>query len=456
VLVLFAIAGPLAAQATGPGLATGAAASGRAAPAGITVPAPPGDVAQIRAAEMPVLQQIDVPAAWRASRGKGVIIAVLDTGVDGTAPDLAGQVMTGPDYAAGVDPPGYRLPRMHGTYIASLIAGHGRGPGDTMGVIGVAPQASILSVRVIPDDTEPGVTVYGDKPRYADAIGEGVYYAVRHGAGVISMSLTAQEPTAGLRAAIAYAISRNVVVVASAGDHGTASGFAPYLYPASFPGVIAVTAVNSAGARASSSQQNASVIVSAPGVDVVGAGPGGRYLAGEGTSPSAALVSGVAALILARYPGLPPSVVAQAIITTTSHRPAVGYSVDTGFGEVDAAAALAAASVSAAQDADGSDSADGGAPDSNVIDNGSMTGAVSIPGLSMTADAGTRLARSQAPIIVTHRDEARIVIYALIATAAAVLAAIALATMIVFARRSRSRPTGLELAGMPPGDDLIS
>jgi hypothetical protein len=71
VLVLLAIAGPLAGQATGPGLATGGAASACATPAGITVPAPPADVAKIRAVEMPVLQQIDVPAAWRASRGKG-------------------------------------------------------------------------------------------------------------------------------------------------------------------------------------------------------------------------------------------------------------------------------------------------------------------------------------------------------------------------------------------------
>jgi subtilisin family serine protease len=325
-----------------------------------------------------------------------------------------------------------------------------------MGVIGVAPEATILSVRVIPDDTEPGVTAYNHKPRYADAVDEGIYYAVKHGAEVINMSLTAQEPTVGLRAAIAYAISSHVVVVASVGNGGTASAFAPYRYPASFPGVIAVAAVNSAGARASFSQQNSSVIVSAPGVDVVGAGPGGQYIAGDGTSPSAALVSGVAALILARYPGLLPSVVEQAIIRTTSHRPAAGYSMDTGFGEVDAAAALAAAAGYASQDADGPDNADGSAPDSNLTDNGSMTGPVSIPGLSMTANPGARLARSQAPIVVTHRDEARILVYGLIATAAAVLGAIALAAMIVFARRSRLRPAGLELANMPPGDDLIS
>jgi subtilisin family serine protease len=440
VLALLAVAGPLAAQATGAG------ASALAGPAGTTVPAPPADVAEIRGAEMPALQQIDVPAAWQASRGHRVTVAVLDTGVDATVPDLAGQVATGPDYAAGADPAGYKLPLSHGTYIASLIAGHGRGPGDTMGVVGVAPQARILSVRVIPDDAEPGFNAYNEKPGYAaDAIGKGIYYAVGHGAKVINMSLSTQDPTAYLRTAIARAIARGVVVVASAGNGGTASAFAPYLYPASFPGVIAVGAVTSAGARASFSQQNSSVVVAAPGVDVVGAGPDGQYIAGDGTSPSAALVSGVAALILARYPGLSPSAVEQAIITTTSHRPASGYSVDTGFGEVDAAAALAVA----AQEASGSGGLNGTTPGSNPGDS-------VIPGLSTTANPGHRLARSLPPILVTHRDEARIAIYALIATVGAVLAAITLAAMIVFTRRSRPRRAGLELANMPPGDDLIS
>jgi hypothetical protein len=120
--------------------------------------------------------------------------------------------------------------------------------------------------------------------------------------------------------------------------------------------------------------------------------------------------------------------------------------VDTGFGEVDAAAALAAAG----QEANGSGGADGTAPGGNPSDS------IPIPGLSTTADSGTRLARSPDPIVVTHRDEALIVVYGLIATIAAVLAAIALAAMIVFARRARPRATGREMANMPPGDDLIS
>jgi type VII secretion-associated serine protease mycosin len=307
------------------------------------LPVPPPTYSQIREYEMAMLDQIGVPDAWQASEGSGVTVAVLDTGVDPQAPDLTGVVATGPDYTRGADPAGYQPPYEHGTYIASIIAGHGSGPGDGDGVVGVAPEASILSVRVILDDGEPGMSKYNSEARYAKAIGKGVYYAVAHGAKVINMSLGSEEPTGYLRTAIGYALRSGVVVVASAGNSGTSGGFAPYVYPASFSGVIAVAAVTDSGTRASFSEQNAGVVLAAPGVGVVGDGPGGEYLDAEGTSPSAAIVSGVAALIKARYPNLSPALVEQALITTTRHRPRPGYSVNTGFGEVNAAAALAAA-----------------------------------------------------------------------------------------------------------------
>ena len=237
------------------------------------IPAPPPNLAQIRPDELKALDQIQAPTAWQSTKGTGVTVAVLDTGVDATAPDLAGSVHAGPDYTAGADPPGFQPPHEHGTYIASLIAGHGSGPGDALGVIGVAPRARILSVRVILDDGEPGTAAYDEDPRYANAIGKGIYYAVGHGAAVINMSLGSQQPTAYLRAAVAYAITKDVVVVASAGNDGTSAGFAPYVYPASFTGVIAVAAVTGSGARASFSEQNAAVVLSAPGVGVIGAGP---------------------------------------------------------------------------------------------------------------------------------------------------------------------------------------
>ena len=274
---------------------TGAAAQG------------PGSVAaQVRAAEQPQLQAVEAPAAWRLSQGRGVTVAVLDTGVDATAADLAGSVTTGPDYTLGADPPGYQPPHLHGTFIASLIAGHGSGPGDDGGIIGVAPAARVLSVRVILDDQEPGLGVYNSNPRYADAIDDGIRYATRHGAQVINMSLGTGDATRGMQAALGYAVSHGVLVVASAGNSGRPGpGYTPYSYPAAFTGVVSVAAVDQAGQRASFSDQNSSVELSAPGVSIIGAGPGGNYLQASGTSPASAFVAGVAALIRSAYPGCP-------------------------------------------------------------------------------------------------------------------------------------------------------
>jgi type VII secretion-associated serine protease mycosin len=380
------------------------------------LPPPPPDLAAVRPDEMQALDQIEVPAAWQAAKGNGVTVAVLDTGVDSTAPDLAGDVSTGPDYTTGADPPGYQPPLDHGTYIASLIAGHGSGPGDTLGVMGVAPDAKILAVRVILDDGEPGLQAYNQDKRFADAISNGIYYAVRHGATIINMSLGSADPAGNLRAAIGYAVSRGVVVVASAGNDGTSSGFAPYIYPASFTGVIAVAAVTSSGARAFFSEQNSSVLLSAPGVGVIGAGPGGEYLDAEGTSPSAALVSGVVALIRSRYPALSPALVAQALITSTAHRPSGGYSTGTGFGEVDAAAALRAAGRLAAA-----------APATGLA-------AARFYGSPGSPDRGSAAFR---PIQVVHRNTRLIAAYTATAYGGAVCAIITTVLLAWMIRRSR-------------------
>jgi subtilisin family serine protease len=253
-------------------------------------------------------------------------------------------VTTGPDYTIGANPPSYRPPHLHGTLIASLIAGHGSGAGRAGGVIGVAPAARILSVRVILDDQEPGIADYNQNARFADAIDHGIRYAARHGAQVINMSLGSGQPTRDMQSAIGYAVSRGIVVIASAGNNGLVRRrYTPYSYPASFPGVISVGAVNAAGARAPFSDRNSSVLLSAPGVNIIGAGRGGSYVQASGTSPAAAFVSGVAALIRSAYPRLGPVQVQRALISSTRHRPRGGYSPATGFGEVDAAAALRAA-----------------------------------------------------------------------------------------------------------------
>jgi subtilisin family serine protease len=340
----------------------------------------PGAGAQVRTAEQAQLKSINAPAAWRVSQGRGVTVGVLDTGVDASAADLSGSVSTGPDYTQGANPPGYQPPHLHGTFIASLIAGHGSGPGRAGGIIGVAPAARVLSVRVILDDQEPGVGPYNTNPRFADAIGRGIRYAASHGAAVINMSLGSVEPTRAMQAALAYAASRGVVVVASAGNSGAPGrGYTPYSYPASFAGVLSVAAVNETGARATFSDRNSSVVLSAPGVEVIGTGPGGTYLQASGTSPAAAFVTGVAALIRSAYPRLSAAQVEQAMISSAARRPAAGYSLATGFGEVDATAALRAA--------------------------GLLSRASPAAGLAAGRHFGGDV---PGPVQVTHRDEARI------------------------------------------------
>jgi type VII secretion-associated serine protease mycosin len=340
---------PAAAWAVAAAIGIGAGPALGMLPAGAAVPAHPavarqGLGAQVRADEQRQLAAMEVPAAWKLSTGRGVRVGVLDTGVDRSAPDLTGSVLAGPDLVKGADPPGYRPPHLHGTFIASLIAGHGSGPGHADGVIGVAPAAKVLSVRVIPDDSEPGIAVYNQSAAYDDVIGQGIRYAVQHGASVINLSLGGNDPSRNTQAAIGYAVSHGVLVVASAGNSGGGGRrFSPYSYPASYPGVISVAALTVRGARASFSERNASVLISAPGVHIIGAGPGGSYLVADGTSPSAAFVAGIAALIRSRYPALPPPLVTEALIISARRRPPSGYDPGTGFGEVDAVAALRAA-----------------------------------------------------------------------------------------------------------------
>jgi type VII secretion-associated serine protease mycosin len=303
---------------------------------------------EIRDQVWPVLSGLDVQRAWNITKGAGVTVAVLDSGVDERQQDLVGSVTTGPDLTKGANPPGVAPKRIHGTNMASIIAAHGHGGGRLDGMIGVAPEARILSLRVIVENDEPGYGFFNTNERFDGTIAEGIRYAVDHGANVINMSLGKALPTKQERQAVAYAVSRGVVVVAAAGNEGASkrarrSGHAPYSYPASFPGVISVAAVTAGHRHAGFSNRNSAVVVSAPGVRIVGAGPGKDYWVGDGTSPATAFVSGVAALIKSRHPRLSPALVAQAIVVSTAHRPSGGYDSGVGFGEVNAASALEAA-----------------------------------------------------------------------------------------------------------------
>ncbi|MGY0022710.1 type VII secretion-associated serine protease mycosin [Streptomyces sp. YJ-C3] len=286
------------------------------------------------------LEAMHTQEAWRTTKGKGITVAVLDTGVDDQHPDLAGNVLAGKDLIGFGAERGDRPWARHGTAIAGIIAGHGHGPDHGDGVIGIAPEAKILPVRVILED--------GDSSRAkaretrGNALAEGIRWAADHGADVINLSLGDDSPTAHAEAgedeAVQYALKKGVSVVASAGNGGKKGDHISY--PAAYPGVITATAVDAAGNRAYFSTRRWYATVAAPGRGIVTADPDRKYYSAWGTSAASAFVSGAVALVRAAHPGLSPAQIKQLMEDTAEDPPTGGRDDSRGFGMVDPAAAI--------------------------------------------------------------------------------------------------------------------
>jgi type VII secretion-associated serine protease mycosin len=280
------------------------------------------------------LDDYGIRDAWSVSKGAGVTIAVIDTGVDGSHPDLAGAVVGGTDFSTvgssnGQTPVGSD-DSSHGTMVASLAAGRGRG---TAGVIGAAPAASILAISLGFSD--------GAGPSSDDQIADAVRWAVDNGADVINMSLTRNtlEWPTSWDDAFLYAMNHDVVVVAAAGNRG--SGTTQVGAPATMPGVLTVGGVDrTGGASWDASSQGITIGVSAPSEQLVGATPGGGYVLWDGTSGATPIVSGIVALVRAAHPGLSAANVIERIVSTATPAGADGVDPIYGYGLVDAAAAV--------------------------------------------------------------------------------------------------------------------
>jgi type VII secretion-associated serine protease mycosin len=306
------------------------------------LPATSAHADSIRARQW-ALDAMHTQEAWQTTKGKGVTVAVLDTGVEADHPDLVGNVLDGKDMVGFGAEPGDRTWARHGTAMAGIIAGHGHGAGRGDGVMGIAPEAKILPVRVILED--------GDSARArarstrGNALAEGIRWAADHGADVINLSLgddsKSAHPEPAEDEAVQYALQKGVVVVASAGNGGEKGDHISY--PAAYPGVIAAAAVDRYGTRASFSTRRWYATVSAPGVDVVIADPDHKYYEGWGTSAAAAFVSGAAALVKAAHPGLTPAQIKKLLEDTARNAPADGRDDSRGYGFVDPAAAIKAA-----------------------------------------------------------------------------------------------------------------
>ena len=275
--------------------------------------------------------------AWSTTRGAGITIAVIDTGVDGTAPELVGAVVAGGDFS-GLGSPNGQTPvgadgSEHGTMVASLAAG--RGTGGDNGVIGSAPEASIMPLSI----------GFGAGATDSDAqIAKAVRYAVDHGAKVINMSLTRNtlDWPQSWDDAFLYAMQHNVVVVAAAGNRG--SGTTEVGAPATMPGVLTVAGVDSSGkASFDASSQGITIGVTAPSEKLVAVVPGGQHVLWNGTSGAAPIVAGVVALVMAAHPELDANNVINRVVTTARDAGAPGVDPIYGFGLINAAAAVTAA-----------------------------------------------------------------------------------------------------------------
>ncbi|KUN36939.1 type VII secretion-associated serine protease mycosin [Streptomyces longwoodensis] len=289
------------------------------------------------------LDALHTQDAWRTTRGKGVTVAVLDTGVEADHPDLAGNVLPGEDLVGFGATEGDRAWARHGTAMAGIIAGHGHGPGDGDGVLGIAPEAKILPVRVILEDGDPARA--RARTTRGNALAEGIRWAADQGADVINLSLgddsASAHPEPAEDEAVQYALRKGSVVVASAGNGGEKGDHISY--PAAYPGVIAATAVDRFGTRASFSTRRWYATVAAPGVNVVIADPDHKYYEGWGTSAASAFVSGAVALLRAAHPDLTPAQIKKLLETTARNPPSGGRDDSRGYGFIDPAAALEAA-----------------------------------------------------------------------------------------------------------------
>ena len=274
--------------------------------AGLARAAPCGPSFTDQITEQPwPLRRLRPDRVWPVTKGRGVVVAVIDSGVSDEHQSLEGQVLTGIDLVARGD--GKCDSVGHGTLIAGVIAGKEVPRSEFHGI---APEAKILPVRVLASsgrEFDPGYTV---------RIAEAIRMATQRGAKVINLSLTT-APSPELAAAVRFALDNDVVVVAAAGNKDAVRDRDGY--PAAYEGVIAVASVGRDGSHMESSVVRQYVDLAAPGENIVGPAPrgGGFAMYEEGTSFATAYVSGVAALVRAYRRDLRADDVAKRIVRTT-------------------------------------------------------------------------------------------------------------------------------------------
>ncbi|HEY8701741.1 MAG TPA: S8 family serine peptidase [Arthrobacter sp.] len=297
------------------------------------------------------LAEAGITKAWEVSKGAGVKVAVIDSGVDAQHPDLKGAVAGGFDVSGSGSPDGLKSiggKPEHATLVATMLAGRGHqpagstaspgpdapGPGPD-GIVGVAPEAQILSVSTWLGSPNPA----GKSDQ--DQIPEAVRWAVDNGARVINISLGSTTPQwpQSWDAAFLYAEQKDVVIVAAAGNR--VGGNIQVGAPATIPGVLTVAGLDRKGvASIDASSQGISIGVAAPAENLLGGTPGGGYAEWAGTSGATPIVAGVAALIRSKWPDMSAKQVINRIVSTAKDAGAPGKDPLYGFGVLNAEGAL--------------------------------------------------------------------------------------------------------------------
>ncbi|MEU1827247.1 type VII secretion-associated serine protease mycosin [Streptomyces abikoensis] len=272
----------------------------------LAAPAPLTQADTIRSQQW-YLDAMQAEEMWRTSTGSGMTVAVVDSGVDAELPDLQGQVLPGKDFS-GLEGDAHSDYDGHGTSMAVLIAGTGGGNGGA-GAFGLAPKAKILPLRVV------NAKVPAPKVLPATSIAAAIRYAADSEARIINVSMGGSFEHEDEAEAVRYAVTKGKLILAAVGNTGNERNLPEY--PAAFPGVVGVAAVDQDIKATAESQHGPQVDLAAPGDNIVATCKGGTGLCrSHGTSDATALTSASAALLWSAHPDWTANQVLRVLINT--------------------------------------------------------------------------------------------------------------------------------------------